>query len=197
MIKKYLPRAQKLGLETFEFSGTSQEWDENFKLIFRNRNIRISKQFVYKHNNIENISFDNLKLEGEYVLKQVDEDLLKSNQYNLQFVKSAIYEWWDSIEDFIKYGIGFCILHKDTAVCSCITSFMIDSSMECHIKTLERYRKKGLATRAVGEFVKYCKDNQYVPHWDCMEENLGSRALADKCGYNKEFEYFLYDFNLR
>ena len=195
--KEISPRVKKLGYETFEFSGTSQEWDENFETIFKNQNINRSKQFVYKLKSIENTYFDSLELEEEYTSKEVNEALLKSNQYNLKFVNSAIYEWWYSIDDFIKHGVGFCILHKDTAVCSCVTSFMIDNSMESHIKTLEKHRKKGLATRAVGEFVKYCRDNQYEPYWECMEKNFGSRALAEKFGYSKEFEYFLYEFKLR
>lgn len=193
--EEILPRAQSLGLESFEFSGIGQEWDDNFKSIFKNRNIRRSKQFVYKHKTTEKKDFDTLKPD-DYFLKEVNEELLKNNRYNLEFVKSAIYEWWDSIDDFIKHGTGYCILHNDTAVCSCVTSFMNDTSMESHIKTLETHRKKGLATRAVGEFVKYCKVNQYEPYWDCMEENFGSRALAEKFGYEKDFEYYLYEFNL-
>ena len=194
--KEILPRAKELSLETFEFSGTSKKWDENFETIFKNRKVNRSKQFVYKNNDIENITFDNLEFEDKYTLKEVNEDLLKNDKYNLEFIKSAIYEWWDSINDFIKHGVGFCILYNNTAVCSCVTSFMTDNSMESHIETLENHRKKGLATKAVGEFVKYCRDNGYVPYWDCMEKNFGSRALAEKFGYNKEFEYFLYDFKL-
>lgn len=194
--KEILPRAKKLGLERFEFSGTSKEWDDNFETIFKNRNLNRSKQFVYKHKNIENVSFDNIEFEDGYTLKEVNEDLLKSDKYNLEFVESAIYEWWDSINDFIKNGVGFCTLYKDTAVCSCVTSFMTDNSMESHIKTSDNHRKKGLATKAVAEFVKYCKSNGYVPYWDCMEKNYGSRALAEKFEYNKEFEYFLYEFKL-
>lgn len=200
-INKYIkneitPRAKILGLDYFEFSGTSLEWDKNFERIFNNQDSNKSKQFVYKNKNIENNVFNDFKLEEEYSLREINEDLLYSKQYDLKLVESAIYEWWDSLEDFIKHGIGFCILHNDIAVCSCVTSFMISNSMESHIKTIEKYRRKGLATRAVGEFLKYCKDNQYTPYWDCMEKNFGSRALAEKFGYNKEFEYFLYSFEL-
>jgi len=195
--KEITPRGKELEYESFEFSGTSKEWDENLKTVFKNRNIHMSKQFVYKHNIVESISFNNLELEEDYILKEINEDLLENKQYNLEFVKSAIYEWWDSIDDFIKNGVGFCILHKDAAVCSCVTSFMTDDSMESHIQTQEAHGKKGLATKAVAEFIKYCRENQYKPYWDCMEKNYGSRALAEKFGYNKEFEYFLYEFKLK
>lgn len=185
------PRAKKLGLGHFEFSGTSQEWDKNFGKIFKEEKLNKSKQIVYKNKNIDNYS---LSLKDDYILKEVDKELFHNKNFNLDFVKSAIYEWWDSIDDFFKCGIGFCILHKDVAVCSCVTSFMTDFSMESHIKTMEKYRKKGLATRTVGEFIKYCKEKQYIPYWDCMEKNYGSRALAEKFGYKKEFDYILYSF---
>lgn len=189
--EEIVPRAEKLGLRDFEFSGTSREWDKNFGKIFNEEKLNKSKQFVYKNKKIDNYS---LSLQDDYILKEVNKDLLHNESFNLDFVKSAIYEWWDLIDDFIKYGIGFCILHNEVAVCSCVTSFMTDSSMESHIKTMEKYRKKGLATRAVGEYVKYCKENQYTPYWDCMEKNYGSRALAKKFGYKKEFDYILYSF---
>lgn len=187
-------RAKKLGLLYFEFSGTSVEWEENFEVIFKEKYLNKSKQFVYKNKNIESKYFKDLKLEEEFNIRKVNADLLQNKQYDLKFVESAIYSWWDSLEEFINHGIGFCILHNDTAVCSCVASFMISNSMESHIETIDKYRRKGLATRAVGEFLKYCKKNQYTPYWDCMEKNFGSRALAEKFGYQKEFEYQLYSF---
>lgn len=190
------PRARIIGLENFEFNGTSKEWDETFKVIFNNRNLEISKQFVYKHKAfIEDLS-DNSELESDYILKKVSLELLKNKQFNTEYIESAIYEWWDTIDNFLNHGIGFSVFHKDTAVCSCVTSFMTKTSMESHIKTKADYRKNGLATIAVSEFLKYCKENHYLPYWDCMEMNFGSRALADKLGYKKVFEYYLYDFKL-
>lgn len=194
IVSEIYPRAKKLGLSSFEFSGTSEEWDKTLREIFEKRDIEISKQYVYKHKNLQDTSFDNISLEEGYSVRKVDEELL-NNSYNLEYVKEAIYEWWDSFEGFIKYGVGYCILHENKAVCSCVTSFMIDNSMESHIKTKEEYRKKGLATIAVGEFLKYCKANGYEPYWECMEKNYGSRALAEKFGYSKQFEYYLYEFN--
>ena len=188
-------RATKLGLEYFEFSGTSRAWDENFELIFKDQNLNKSKQFVYKMGNDKINNFNDFNLEEEYTLRKLNMDLLQSEQYDLKFVEDAIYQWWDSIEKFIDYGIGFCILHKDIAVCSCVTSFMTDNCMESHIKTSEKHRKSGLATKAVGAFVNFCKENQYNLYWECMEKNFGSRSLAEKFRYNKEFEYYLYRFN--
>ncbi|MFW6287581.1 MAG: GNAT family N-acetyltransferase [bacterium] len=194
--EKIAPRAKKMGLDVFEFSGTSAEWDENLELVFNKRNIHKSKQFVYINKSPDNIDYDNYiqNLDKGYIVRKVDLDLLRNRSLDLEYVISAIYEWWDSIEDFLNNSIGYCIIHNDTTVCSCLTSFMTKDMMESHIKTREEYRKRGLATRAVAEFLKYCGDNDYTAYWDCMEANYGSRALAEKFGYSKEYDYKLYWF---
>ncbi len=192
--EEIFPRAKALGLEHFEFSGTSRAWDERFERIFKHRNPKKSKQFVYRHRNLNDLSLDHGEPEKVYSLKEISENLLRSDQHNSQLVKETIEDWWESTEDFFKYGAGFAIFHSNTAVCVCSTSFRNDQSMESHIITAENHRKKGLATVAVSAFLNYCKEQEYIPYWDCMEENHGSRALAKKFGYTKEFEYFLYCF---
>lgn len=194
--KEITPRAKALGMDWFEFSGTSQKWNERLEAIFSNRQVNKSKQFVYGHKSVDGFSSNHTNLVDGYRLKRVDESLLKSDQYNLEFVESAILEWWNTIDDYLEKGAGFCILHKQTAVCSCVTSFMTGSEMESHIQTIEDHRKKGLATIAVRAFVEYCRDHDYEPYWDCMEKNYGSRALAEKFGYSKMFDYALYEFKL-
>lgn len=190
------PKAKEQGLNSFEFSGTSKKWDKALENIFKNRNIDMSKQFVYKHKGIDKLSENNFKLDDEYVLEEINQDTFNCNLSNLDYVESTILEWWESIEDFFENGVGFCIIHNQAAVCTCVTSFRGVDSMESHIQTLENYRKRGLATIAVSEFLKYCIDNNYEPYWDCMEKNYGSRALAEKFGYDKAFEYVLYEFEL-
>lgn len=192
--EEIFPRAKALGLQHFEFSGTAQAWDERFERIFKDRNPKKSKQFVYRHRNLHDRSLEPETLEKGYSLKKITEELLTSDQYNSQLVKETILDWWESTEDFFKYGAGFAIFHNNTAVCVCSTSFRNDQSMESHIITSKNHRKKGLATAAVSGFLNYCKEQNYIPYWDCMEENHGSRALAEKLGYTREFEYYLYKF---
>jgi len=136
------PRAKALGYHHFEFSGTSKEWDEAFIEIFNGRRLDKSKQFVYMLKNCHNPIYNhyNIGLGEGYIVKEVKElkeDLIKSNIYSLDFVRTAILQWWDTIDDFLEHGEGFCILYNHTAVCSCVTSFMTDHNMESHIVTHE------------------------------------------------------------
>ncbi|WDV47798.1 GNAT family N-acetyltransferase [Clostridiaceae bacterium M8S5] len=190
-------RANKLGLNTFEFSGTSKEWDKTLKRVFHSRNMYESKQYVYKHNGLQECTIKEYDLTVDYIMKRVDKELLDDSNYDMSFVKDAILEWWDSFEDFLNNGVGFCIIHDNKAVCSCVTSFTDGASMESHIVTHESYRKKGLATVAVSEYLRECKIININPYWDCMQKNYGSRALAEKLGYTLSFEYALYEFDLK
>ncbi|MBH1939739.1 GNAT family N-acetyltransferase [Mobilitalea sibirica] len=189
-------RAKKVGLDRFEFSGTGVEWDQTLEKIFSNKELYKSKQFVYKYNNTEKTLIRKKDLPDGIEVKKVDKELLNSNVTNIDFVKSAILEWWNNVEDYINKGIGFCTIFDNNIVSSCISSFVTEESMESHIVTVEKYRKRGFAKIAVEEFLRYCIKYNYEPYWDCMESNAGSRALAESLGYYKDYEYKLYSFKI-
>lgn len=189
-------RARDLGLEYFEFSGTSSKWDITFEHLFYNRKLSRSKQFTYKYRDIEDAVFKDIKIQQQFELVKVNPSLFQKNILNLDFIKTMILDWWSSMEDYFNGGVGFCILHNEKIVSCCISSCVTQDSMGSHTVTLEKYRNKGLAKHLITEFLKYCKNNNFEPNWDCMEENLESRLLAESCGYKKAFDYILYNFEL-
>ncbi|WP_425449226.1 GNAT family N-acetyltransferase [Dethiothermospora halolimnae] len=190
------PRAKSLGLDLFEFSGTSKEWDITINELSKHRSLNKSKQITYKNENIQNSLIKDNKLEKDFKLVKVDKNLFKSNIFNLNFLKNMILDWCVSEEYFLKEGVGFCILHNKRIVSCCISSCVTKNEIGSHTVTLKQYRNKGLAKGVINEFLRYCKANGFEPNWDCMEKNSGSRALAESCGYTKAFDYFLYDFKL-
>lgn len=191
-----ISRAKNMGLNRFEFSGTSKEWDITLEKVFEKRKLCRSKQFVYKHKNIEkSLKNQNILPDGVSVRK-VDGEFLKTNIENIDFVKEKVLEWWNTFEDYYNKGIGYCVIYENTIVTSCISSFVSDDAMQSHIVTLEKYRKSGFAKMAVSEFLRYCMKNNYEPYWDCMETNAGSRGVSESLGYCKDFEYRLYSFKI-
>lgn len=187
------PRAKKLGLSSFEFSGTNPEWDVLIPKLFTMRRFEQSKQFVYTKNKMPS-SDDYAVLDKDYAIFPVDRALLSNPTLCTAYIKAAILEWWDSVDAFLENGIGFGIFSNNTAVCSCVTSFMDQNTMESHIQTHPAHQKKGLATCAVQSFVEAAHAKGYSLYWDCMEKNLGSQALARKMNYKKSFDYPLYEF---
>lgn len=193
---KYIiaPRAKKIDLSSFEFSGTSSKWDDKLKKIFKNHKLSVSKQYVYKRPSGMNLDLEELKLSDSYKICKVDKAFLGQTELDLKLVKDSVIEWWGNVGNYSKHGMGYCILHDQQAVCSCVASFYDGRELESHIVTHEDYRKQGLATAAVAKFVKDGSDRSLDLYWDCMEKNAGSRALAEKLGYQKAYEYQLFEF---
>ena len=189
---KYIigPRAKKMNMDSFEFSGTSDAWDETLSRIFKERNLHISKQYVYKRPaDARPVSVER-PLDSAFVVRKVDQDLLADKTLDLGLVKDNVQEWWGSVGDFSKHGMGYCVLHDNQAVCACLTSFYDGKRIE----TKQDFRQKGLATQVVSAFVQDGIKKDLELYWDCMEKNEGSRALAEKLGYEKAYEYTLYEF---
>ena len=187
------PRAKALGLNDFEFSTTSSAWDQAILKIFESRDMIITTQLVFEKT-INSTPTDFTLNHPDYRLHDVDPALLTDSSLDHQLLESAILEWWDSIDSFMENGIGAAIYYKNQAICTCVTSFMNQTTMESHIQTAPLHRKKGLATYAVQAFVQTALEQGYNLYWDCMESNLGSRALASKMKYDLLFTYPLYEF---
>ncbi|WP_430882986.1 GNAT family N-acetyltransferase [Fusibacter sp. JL216-2] len=195
---KYIiaPRARKMELSTFEFSGTSQAWEDKLMEIFSERDLSITKQYVYKRPASMADGELSVQLDKAYEVHTVNKDLFERTELDLSLVKESVNDWWGSAQKFSENGIGYCIVHENTAVCSCTASSYDGSEVQSHIVTNESYRKKGLATAAVAEFVKTAEKTDLDLYWDCMEKNEGSRALAEKMGYVKAYEYKLFEFSI-
>lgn len=186
------PRAMALGLTSFEFSTNSSGWDQLIREEFKNHDLVESKQYVYK--NEGSITYTS---SSDIDVITVTPELLENNKIDVSFLKEAILEWWPTIYSYFENGIGFCIIKDQKVVCSCVTSFMSDTEMESHIQTQTAYRKQGLASLAVEAFAKKAMEKGYTLYWDCMEVNYGSRALAEKFGYRKDFDYPLFRIPLK
>lgn len=195
--KEITPRSLDLNVENFEFSGTSKKWDITLEHLFEQRNLTRSIQLTYKYKNIVGIELPTYNLPSQYKLMEVKECLLGDRIKNKNFIGSMILDWWETIEDYLNYGTGYCIVKDNQVVSCCISSCITQNEIGSHIITKDKYRKKGLAKALITQFLHYCKEKNLEPYWDCMESNLGSRKLAEICGYKKDFEYKLYSFPLK
>lgn len=187
------PRAKALGLTHFEFSATNDGWDKIIPGLFNARDLTVSKQLVFTKE-LDSEALYNTTGIPDYQLHFVNRELLSNPSMDTAYLKSAILEWWDSVDVFLENGIGTAVFFENQAICTCVTSFMDLCIMESHIQTKPTHRKKGLAAWAVHAFVENAQMNGYSLYWDCMETNLGSRALAKKMNYRLNFTYPLYEF---
>jgi len=193
---KYIiaPRAHKQEINSFEFSGTSLEWEAKLEQIFKDQNLSVSSQYVYKRPSQLELG-DIAGVPDAFEVVKVDKSLFEQAELDLKLVKDNIKDWWGDVRKFNEHGTGYCILHEKQAVCTCVTSSYDGQQTQSHIVTMDSFRKRGLATVAVAEFVKEANSDSLGLYWDCMEKNTGSRALAEKLGYEKAYEYKLFEFD--
>ncbi len=128
------------------------------------------------------------KLPAEYELRKVDKAL--AYDPSLQEVSEDFTSQFNSIEDYINKGIGYCILRKEKIVCGASSYSVYDDGIEIEIDTHPDYRRKGLATVAAAALILDCLERGKYPSWDAA--NLVSVSLAQRFGYVMEEPYDAY-----
>jgi len=94
---------------------------------------------------------------------------------------------FDSPEDFIARGFGFCLLHGDQ-IASVATTFAIcHKGIEIQINTREEHQRKGLATAVAAHLIVHSLEKGLDPNWDAANES--SVGLATKLGYTPQGTY--------
>lgn len=123
-----------------------------------------------------------------YELKKVDKTIAYDKSFHE--VSEAFTEQFDSIDDYLNRGVGFCILHEGKVVCGASSYSIYDNGIEIEIDTHPKYRRKGLATVAAAALILDCLDRGIYPSWDAA--NLTSVHLAEKLGYVMDDPYDTY-----
>jgi len=183
-------RLNSIGINWIEISGVTNEWNKIIQEVFSSKNLSKDKQLVYKIKNdtpISEESVGNIRLVNKHTF-----DLEISN---INFVKKEIQKFWGSIDDFLNKGICNYYLLGNEIVSICYSGFVKDSIHTIGIETLENHRRKGYGYKVAQMFLKECKMKDIQPHWDCSEDNNGSKYLAEKLGLKKEYDYICHWYN--
>ena len=104
--------------------------------------------------------------------------------------KITPYFSWDSKEEFLQKGAGFCVTHGDRPVAWAFSASVGGEEIDIGVETLPDYRRLGLAAKAAKAMIAYCLGENKRPVWACSSENEGSRRLAEKVGFVKTAECF-------
>lgn len=119
----------------------------------------------------------------------IDEEFLRKTLKNIDEVQDWTRKTWNSTEDFLKNGIGFCLVHNDTIVSWCLTDCVSGTKCEIGIETDEDFRRRGLATSTVAATVEYCLEQGFTHiGWHTGTTNIGSYKTAEKVGFKRVLE---------
>lgn len=136
----------------------------------RRRNFKFNKNKFNKY--ITDINFEG------YQIVRVD-----SPMFNMINGVAVPNQFWNSAENFKKFGIGLSIVEENMPVATAFSSSIYQNMLEIGVETVPKYRKKGLASIACAKLISYCLENNLEPIWSCRYGNHGSVNLAKKIGF--------------
>jgi GNAT superfamily N-acetyltransferase len=98
------------------------------------------------------------------------------------------FENFESIEDFLNRGMGYCIVHEDRIVSAATSMAMCRGAIDIEIETVPEFRRRGLGTVVGAALVLQCLQRGIEPKW--LAANSVSERLALKLGYEKMGETY-------
>nr|MBQ8252830.1 GNAT family N-acetyltransferase [Lachnospiraceae bacterium] len=166
--------------------------DEDVADYFRNKgeveeHPRYRFRLAATKNKISESKLIEKQIPSGYELREVNADLLP--KISGRIVPS---NFWSSAEEFLQKGKGYCLMCGDEVAAVAFSAAVSSEQVDIGIETKESYRRKGLATIVAGEMVSYVRSIGKEPVWDCDAANIGSKATAEKVGFEVMSEHAYY-----
>mgnify|MGYP001815351312 CR=1 FL=1 len=182
--RKYL---EQLPVKSALFLG-ADGWEELVQSIHGNKMIEMPR-YAFTSEALDLAYLRSLasRLPDGYRPVQMDLDLARRlGAEESRFAEDHMVNF-DSPEDFVARGFGFCLLRGDQ-IASVATTFAICSKgIEIQINTREEHRRKGLATAVAAHLILHSLEQGLDPNWDAANES--SVGLATKLGYTPQGTY--------
>ena len=96
---------------------------------------------------------------------------------------------WFTPEACFNEAVGYAFLHQGKVVTVCMSDCTLGERIEIGIWTASAHRRKGLAAMAAAATVEACLGKGYTHiGWQCLANNIGSRSVARKVGFELDCE---------
>lgn len=127
-------------------------------------------------------------------LKRIDNELLKKTDLeNFNALLDMINLRWNSVENFLRWGFGFCLLQDKTIVSYCLSLGNGNRRCDIEIETAEDHQRQGHASLVSAAFVDHALDEGYTEiGWDTFANNAPSVQLGLKLGFKKVQDHVCY-----
>jgi hypothetical protein len=156
-------------------------------------NIKLRKRIQLRHQSVEQMEVMD---ESNFRVERIDEsNFERANELGIDLGN----KFWNSREDFLKNGLGVCVLDDHgIALSACYSACLVDGVAEIDIVTHPNHRKLGLGQLVTKKFITLAMQKKIISNWDCFEENSGSLSIAKNAKFNEIYRYqFLSVFNKR
>jgi len=125
-----------------------------------------------------------------YSMRPIDADLLARDLKNRDGVVDGILDEWRSVDTFLAYGFGSCLVHDAEIVSWSLSDYIQGDRCEIGIQTDWNYRRQGFGTlTAAANAAQALAQGFTTVGWHCWRNNVGSIGVAEKVGFEKRAEY--------
>jgi len=169
----------------------SGDWEARIQETFTGRSVALPRYaFTSEKLDGKRLLKFSMKIPDGYSMVPMDIDLARRLAGEKSEFASDHLLNYESPEDFIARGFGFCILRAEEIVSAATTFVTCKAGIEIQINTREAHRGKGLATTAAARLLLHSLSLGLDPNWDA--ENKISVGLAKKLGYTPQGTYTLF-----
>lgn len=171
----------------FTLFSSSVKWDQEIKNVFGNK-ISRHPRYTFTFNQQNYMTHESLFPEN-LTIRKIDAAFVKQS---LHFNEEYNTEYWGSTSNFLKNGLGFCIVHNEDVISECTSIFSSNQYAEIDIATKPNWMGQGLALAVAHAFIDECLANHITPRWDCNVDNAASIKLGKKLGFEKPKLYCVF-----
>jgi RimJ/RimL family protein N-acetyltransferase len=166
-------------------------WKELLEEIHLGKIVAL-KRYAFNSNSldIDHLSRLKAKLDQNFHIERINLKLAQQIAAEKNEMTEEQFFGFDSPEDFMERGFGYCIMDGEKMVCIASTGAVASKGIEIQINTDKRYRGKGLASAAGAALIIECLEKGIDPNWEAATEI--SARLAEKLGYTPEGTYDTY-----
>lgn len=173
---------------------TVSKFEKLTETIHRGKWVRLERHAFSSENlNIATLQELSKQVPDGFQVKKIDADLarrLVEDKQN-EFASHHMVNF-DSSEDFVARGFGYCVCDGKTIACVASTFTISNNGIEIQIDTKPNYRGKKLGTVAAAHLILHSLERHLTPNWDAATEI--SANMARKLGYTPQARYEIYVF---
>ncbi|MHB9132182.1 MAG: GNAT family N-acetyltransferase [Armatimonadota bacterium] len=167
----------------------SPGWKEALRDLFNTRAVRDAARRFYAFLS-PTLTHQQPVLPAGYRIEPITRELFTGSALDhIDCVHDEITSMWNSVDDFLTRGFGYCAVQGNEIANWCTAEYVSTAQCGIGIETVEAHQRRGLATLTTTAFVQHCLRHGILPHWDCWTANEASWRVAEKVGFTRVTEY--------
>jgi RimJ/RimL family protein N-acetyltransferase len=125
-----------------------------------------------------------------FTLERLTKELLEKKLKKMDRVRAEMNSERNTIKEFLEKSFGYVAITNGEVACWCMSEYDSEDSFEVGIETVEKYRRRGLATATATALIQYAASiGLRRVGWHCWKNNKASVKTVESLGLSQIEEY--------